>query len=105
MTLRKFAEALRVSAPYLSDIENGHRKPLHNFEKLDAICKILQLCKDDQHTLFDLAGAGRDEVAPDINAYIKRNPHVAHAIRNAMEQDVQENEWRDFVANFMKRRE
>ena len=42
ITLRKMAEMLKMSAPYLSDIEKGRRNP-PEMDKLDQIAQIL-LC-------------------------------------------------------------
>ncbi|MBS1728013.1 MAG: helix-turn-helix transcriptional regulator [Armatimonadetes bacterium] len=51
-TLRKFAEAIKVSPTYVSGIENGTLQP-PTFERLQAISALLEVPLDD---LVDAAG-------------------------------------------------
>lgn len=58
ITLRKMAEMLHVSAPYLSDIEKGRRNP-PEMEKLEQISQILLLTDEEKSAMLDLAGKMR----------------------------------------------
>ena len=67
ITLRKMAEMLKMSAPYLSDIEKGRRNP-PEMDKLDQIAQILLLSDEERTVMLDLAGKMRNTVAPDLPA-------------------------------------
>jgi len=59
ITLRRMAEKLSFSAPFLSDVEKGRRNP-PDLAKLEQIAEILNLSDEDKVTMFDLAGKKRD---------------------------------------------
>ena len=69
ITLRKMAEMLHVSAPYLSDIEKGRRNP-PEMEKLEQIAQILLLTDEEKSAMLDLAGKMRNSVAPDFQSSV-----------------------------------
>ena len=82
ITLRKLAELLHFSAPFLSDVEKGRRNP-PELSKLEQIAEILNLSAEDKDTMFDLAGKKRESVAPDLPDYIMSRGYVATALRTA----------------------
>ena len=55
ITLRKMAEMIGITAPYLTDIEKDRRNP-PEMEKLELISQILMLNDEDKTTMYDLAG-------------------------------------------------
>ncbi len=55
ITLRKMAEMIGITAPYLTDIEKDRRNP-PEMEKLELISRILMLNDEDKTTMYDLAG-------------------------------------------------
>ena len=65
ITLRKMAEMIGITAPYLTDIEKDRRNP-PEMEKLELISQILMLNDEDKTTMYDLAGKKRNSVAPDL---------------------------------------
>ena len=67
--MRKKAELLNVSAPYLSDIEKSRRNP-SEMDKLEQISSIPRLNEQERAFMFDLAGKMRNTVAPDLPNYI-----------------------------------
>ena len=69
ITIRKMAEMLGITAPYLNDIEKDRRNP-PEMEKLELISQILMLSDEDKTTMFDLAGKKRNSVAPDLPDYL-----------------------------------
>ena len=103
ITLRKMAEMLGVSAPFLSDVEKGRRNP-PELSKLDQISQILLLSKEDRDTMLDLAGDARETVAPDLPEYIMGREYVAAALRTARDLDAGEAEWMEFVEELRKRK-
>ena len=103
ITLRNLAEQIDFSAPYISDVEKGHRNP-PSLGKLNQIADILQLSNEDRNTMFDLAGQARDSVAPDICEYIMSRNYVVTALRTARDLDAGEDEWKWFIEELLKRK-
>ena len=103
ITLRKMAEMLNVSAPYLSDIEKGRRNP-PEMEKLEQISQILLLTDEEKSAMLDLAGKMRNSVAPDLPEYIIGRDYVSAALRTARDLDAGEAEWMRFVDELKKRK-
>lgn len=103
ITLRKMAEMLGFSAPFLSDVEKDRRNP-PELAKLEQIADILGLDDDDKQTMYNLAGKKRDSVAPDLPDYIMSRDYVAAALRTARDLDAGEEEWLQFVRELRERK-
>ena len=103
ITLRKMAELLGFSAPYLTDIEKDRRNP-PEMESLEQISKILNLSEDERAVRFDLAGKKRNAVAPDLPEYIIERDYVAAALRTARDLDASEADWLRFVEELKNRK-
>jgi len=103
ITLRKMAEMLGYSAPFLSDVEKDRRNP-PELAKLEQIAKILDLTYEEQQTMYNLAGKKRDSVAPDLSEYIMSRDYVAAALRTARDLDAGEEEWLRFVQELRERK-
>ena len=103
ITLRKMAEMLGFSAPFLSDVEKDRRNP-PDLAKLELIAKILGLTYEEQETMYNLAGKKRDSVAPDLPDYIMNRDYVAAALRTARDLDAGEEEWLRFVQELKERK-
>lgn len=103
ITIRKMAEMLGITAPYLNDIEKDRRNP-PEMEKLELISQILMLSDEDKATMFDLAGKKRNSVAPDLPDYIMERDYVAAALRTARDLDAGEAEWLKFVEELRQRK-
>lgn len=103
ITLRKMAEMLGYSAPFLSDVEKDRRNP-PELAKLEQIAKILDLTYEEQETMYNLAGKKRDSVAPDLPEYIMSRDYVAAALRTARDLDAGEEEWLRFVQELRERK-
>ena len=103
ITLRKLAERLGLSAPFLSDVEKGRRNP-PDLAKLEQIADILSLSTEDKQTMFDLAGKKRESVAPDLPEYIMSRQYVAAALRTARDLDAGEEEWQRFIQELQERK-
>jgi transcriptional regulator with XRE-family HTH domain len=102
ITVRKMAEMLGVSAPFLTDVEKDRRNPF-DYEKLVKVADILQLSDEERDLMFDLAGKKRDTVAPDLPDYIMDHDHVSAALRTARDLGAGEKEWNKFVEDLKKR--
>ena len=96
ITLRKMADMLGVSAPFLTDIEKDRRNPF-DMEKLTQLAQILNLSKEEN-------AKKRNAVAPDLPEYIMERDYVSAALRTARDLDAGEEEWNQFVEELRKRK-
>ena len=103
ITLRKMAEMIGITAPYLPDIEKDRRNP-PEMEKLELISQILMLNDEDKTTMYDLAGKKRNSVAPDLPDYIMEHDYVSAALRTARDLDASEADWLKFVEELRQRK-
>ena len=103
ITIRKMAEMLNVSAPFLTDVEKDRRNPF-DMEKLTQLASILNLSKEENALMLDLAGKKRNAVAPDLPEYIMGRDYFSAALRTARDLDAGEEEWNQFVAELRKRK-
>lgn len=103
ITLRKMADMLGVSAPFLTDVEKDRRNPF-DMEKLTQLAKILSLSNEERELMFNLAGKKRNAVAPDLPEYIIERDYVSAALRTARDLDAGEEEWNQFVEELRKRK-
>ena len=103
ITLRRMAEMLGVSAPFLIDVEKGRRNSLE-MDKLVLLKQILVLSDDEYQTMLNLAGKQRKTVAPDLPEYIMDRDYVSAALRTARDLDAGEAEWQHFVEELKKKK-
>lgn len=83
ITLRKMAEMIGITVPYLTDIQKERRNP-PEMEKLELIFQILMLNDEDKTTMYDQAGKKRNSVAPDLPDYIMEHDYVSANLKNLM---------------------
>ena len=93
----------KVSAPFLTDVEKDRRNPF-DMEKLTQLAQILNLSKEENAQMLDLAGKKRNAVAPDLPEYIMERDYVSAALRTARDLDAGEEEWNQFVEELRKRK-
>ena len=103
ITLRKMAEMIGITAPYLTGIDKDRRNP-PEMEKLELISQILMLNDEDKTTMYDLAGKKRNSVAPDLPDYIMEHDYVSAALRTARDLDASEADWLKFVEELRQRK-
>mgnify|MGYP003188266547 CR=1 FL=1 len=104
ITIRKMADMLGVSAPFLTDVEKDRRNPF-DIEKLNQLAHILELTKEEKDEMLNLAGKKRKAVAPDLPEYIMQRDYVSAALRTARDLDAGEEEWQRFVEELRKRKQ
>lgn len=97
LTLNEVAEKIDHSCPYLLDIEKNRRLPFSSPEKLERLGAALGLTAKEQIELYDLAGAGRGELPPDLLTYVEEHPYIIKAIRMSKEMDIAEKAWSKFM--------
>ena len=103
ITIRKMADMLGVSAPFLTDVEKDRRNPF-DIEKLNQLAHILELTKEEKDEMLNLAGKKRKAVAPGLPEYIMQRDYVSAALRTARDLDAGEEEWKHFVEELKKRK-
>ena len=103
ITIRKMADMLGVSAPFLTDVEKDRRNPF-DIEKLNQLAHILELTKEEKNEMLNLGGKKRKAVAPDLPEYIMQRDYVSAALRTARDLDAGEEEWKHFVEELKKRK-
>ena len=93
--LKDIADAMGMTASYLSDIVKGRRNP-PEIQILEKIAAVLQLTPDEKNEMFDLAGRERDSAAPDLPEYLMSTqlPHVRKALRRATEKKIGDDFWK-----------
>lgn len=96
--LKDIAEAMGMTASYLSDIVKGRRNP-PEMQILEKIAHVLKLTPDENETMLDLAGRERDTAAPDLPNYLMDTelPHVRKALRRANEKNLGDDFWKRVV--------
>ena len=104
--LKDIADAMGMTASYLSDIVKGRRNPpeIHILEK---IAVVLQLTSDEKEEMLDLAGRDRDSAAPDLPEYLMSTqlPHVRKALRRATEKNLGDAFWKKVCEEINKQDE
>ena len=103
ITLRKLASMLGVSAPFLSDVEKNRRNP-PDLDRLNKIAEILELEPEEKTEMLNLAGKGRNTIAPDLPEYIMERDYVSAALRTARDMDAGEEEWKKFIEDLRRRK-
>lgn len=101
ITLRGMADRLGITPAYLSDIEKGRRNPPDK-TLLDKMAIELTITGDSKNLLFDLAGEGRNEVAPDLPDYIMASDVVRAALRTA-KGVATEDDWQQFIKKLQEK--
>lgn len=103
ITLKAMADNLRISAPFLLDVEKDRRNPF-DMEKLTKLADLLELSKEEYELMLDLAGKKRNAVAPDLSDYILERGYVGAAIRTARDLGAGEEDWKRFVKELQGRK-
>lgn len=101
LSVRGLAGLLGCSAAYLSDIEKGNRYAPKKY--LDEIFKVLELPEEDKQNFLDLASTSRGFVFEDINSYFGQQPLARVAMRKAMETNLSDDGWLDFIDSMVKK--
>lgn len=104
MSLRRLADEIGVSAPYLSDVERGQRSSL-SAEHLAKVADALRLNEDERRGLFDSAADSRGEpVASDVLLYAGEVKTVSAALRKARELNLGDEEWLQIIEEMERKK-
>ena len=88
---RDLAKKIGIAPSYLNDIEKEKRSA----PKLEIIEKISKNLKVDLNYLNDLAGVSKNQIAPDINQYIKNNESIISLIRSIKNNNLKNDQIED----------
>jgi len=104
ISLRYLVELLDLSPVHLSNIENN-RRPAPKDEVLKKIIEVLQLNKQEQEEMYELAAKSKDipTVPGDLPEYISGNELARVALRTAKDVDATDQEWKEFIEKLKKR--
>jgi DNA-binding Xre family transcriptional regulator len=106
ITLKELSERLGISLSFLSDIEQGRRKPFES-DKIDLFCKELDLLDDDKALMYDLAARDRGEIPSDIDdimMYSEIGDMARLALRLSNAGIADEADWKKFIRDLEKKR-
>ncbi|MCD7974364.1 MAG: helix-turn-helix domain-containing protein [Phascolarctobacterium sp.] len=101
VTLRELARKMKVSAPFLSDVEKDRRSALTS-ERIEQVAETLNLKADDKKKLYDLAGEQRNTIAPDLPDYIMGKEYVVVALRTSRDLGIGREKWLKFIKEMKK---
>lgn len=93
-SLKKLADEIGISAPYLSDIENGNRFP--SKEKLDKLVYVFNLKGKEKDQFYDLVAKespNKYKVSGDIAEYVMKNELLRNFIRMAKDKKLDNSYW------------
>lgn len=102
LSLRDFAQILKLSPAYIADIEKGNRcAPLRYLEQVIGVLKIEE---SDVNDFYDLAGCSHSNW-PDINQYLADKPNARKAIRLARDVNLPQEELLEMVENLSQNKQ
>ena len=99
LTLRDVARFLGISISYLSDVEQGRRKPFDS-ARIEKFCFYLGLSDEDCSRMYDLAALETGKVPSDIKdilMYTEIGDLAWHALRLSNAGVITEDDWREFI--------
>ena len=96
MTMRDFAERVKISPAYLCDIEKGNRKPPEKY--LAKFAEVLLITDAEEiNEFYDSAGVSKNGHHTDINTYINGLPSARMALRTAKDYHYTDEDWLHLV--------
>ena len=96
MTMRDFAEKVKISPAYLCDIEKGNRRPPEKY--LEKFAEVLQMTDSEElNAFYDSAGVSKNGQHVDINTYIDGLPSARMALRTAKDKQYTDEDWMRLV--------
>ena len=88
---RDLAKKIGIAPSYLNDIEKEKRSA----PKLEIIERISKNLKVDLNYLNDLAGVSKNQIAPDIHQFIKKNESIISLIRSIKNNNLKNDQIED----------
>ena len=99
LTLKDVAEELGVSVSFVSDVEQGRRKP-YDEPKTQKLIAFLHLSEEDVALMYDLAARENSRIPRDLDdimMYSEAGDMARFALRMTKKGLVNEDDWRQFI--------
>lgn len=99
LTLKDVAAELGVSFSYVSDIEQGRRKPYDEVKTLKII-EFLKLTEDEVALLYDLAAKENSRIPRDLDdimMYSEAGDMARYALRMTKKGIINDDDWKQFI--------
>jgi transcriptional regulator with XRE-family HTH domain len=82
LSMRRFADMVGISNPYMSQIERGLREPSEKV--LDAIARNLDLSAEALYEQAGMTDSGEEDEEPAVRAAIREDPRLNARQRRAL---------------------
>lgn len=99
LTLKDIAAELDVSVSFVSDVEQGRRKP-YDEAKTQKLIEFLRLTEEDTALMYDLAAKENSRIPRDLDdimMYSEAGDMARYALRMTKKGIVDENDWKHFI--------
>ena len=99
LTLKDIAEELGVSVSFVSDVEQGRRKP-YDEEKTEKLIKFLRFSEEDIALMYDLAARENSRIPRDLDdimMYSEAGEMARFALRMTKKGVIGDDDWRQFI--------
>ena len=99
LMLKDVAEELGVSVSFVSDVEQGRRKP-YDEEKTEKLIEFLKLTEEDIALMYDLAARENSRIPRDLDdimMYSEAGEMARYALRMTKKGAVSDDDWRRFI--------
>ena len=99
LTLKDIAEELGVSVSFVSDVEQGRRKP-YDEEKTEKLVEFLQFTEEDIALMYDLAARENSRIPRDLDdimMYSEAGDMARFALRMTKKGVINDDDWRQFI--------
>ncbi len=99
LTLKDIAEELGVSVSFVSDVEQGRRKP-YDEEKTEKLIEFLRFSEEDIALMYDLAARENSRIPRDLDdimMYSEAGEMARFALRMTKKGVIGDDDWRQFI--------
>lgn len=106
ITLKDVSNVLGISLSFLSDIEQGRRKPFDS-EKIEKFCDYLALSDKDKALMYDLAARETGAIPSDLDdimMYSEVGSMARRALRLTNAGLADEEDWKKFIRQLEEKR-
>lgn len=85
-TQKQFADEMKISRPFILEIEVGRK--VFSSDRLKELIKVLKLNKDEEILMYDLAAKFKNDIPEDIREFLLNNPEMYKEIRSKIHNAV-----------------
>lgn len=99
LTLKDIATELGVSVSFVSDVEQGRRKP-YDEDKTEKLIEFLRFSEEDIALMYDLAARENSRIPRDLDdimMYSEAGEMARFALRMTKKGVINEDDWRQFI--------